>query len=160
MLLHDFWLQCFVNAQCSHCLNGRHPIGRRGWVCYSDLAECRFLKRFRPGNEARIPAPKHDFSYRKGKPAIGHREALSDFVCKMGDENDPTAVVDPHTAVRGMEGLRVVDSSIMPSITTSNLNAPTIMLAEKAADHILGKTLLAPSSAPYYVAPNWETMQR
>jgi choline dehydrogenase len=80
--------------------------------------------------------------------------------CKMGDENDPMAVVDPQTEVRGLEALRVVDSAIMPSITTGNLNAPTIMLAEKAADHILGKTMLPPSDAPYYVAPNWQTRQR
>jgi len=80
--------------------------------------------------------------------------------CKMGNVTDPMAVVDPQTRVIGVESLRVVDSSIMPSITNGNLNAPTIMLAEKAADHILGRTLLPPSSAPFYVAPNWQSAQR
>jgi choline dehydrogenase len=80
--------------------------------------------------------------------------------CKMGSAEDASAVVAPDTRVHGLDGLRVVDSSIMPSITTGNLNAPTIMLAEKAADHILGKDLAAPEDAPYYVAPNWRTAQR
>ena len=74
--------------------------------------------------------------------------------------DDPMAVVDPQTRVIGVEALRVVDSSIMPSITTGNLNAPTIMLAEKAADHILGKPLLAPARAAYYVAADWQSRQR
>ena len=80
--------------------------------------------------------------------------------CKMGGAQDPMAVVDPQTRVYGVEGLRVVDSSIMPSITTGNLNAPTIMLAEKAADHILGSKLLPPDDAPFHVAPDWQTRQR
>ena len=69
--------------------------------------------------------------------------------CKMGSPADPSAVVDPETRVIGVEALRVVDSSIMPSITNGNLNAPTIMLAEKAADMILGRDPLPASNAPY-----------
>jgi choline dehydrogenase len=80
--------------------------------------------------------------------------------CRMGSADDPQAVVDPQTRVIGMEGLRVVDSSIMPSITTGNLNAPTLMLAEKAADHIRGKGMLAAQEASFHVAPDWETSQR
>jgi choline dehydrogenase len=80
--------------------------------------------------------------------------------CKMGSATDRGAVVDPDTRVYGLERLRVVDSSIMPAVTTGNLNAPTIMLAEKAADHILGRGLLAPEDAPFYVAPNWQAAQR
>jgi choline dehydrogenase len=80
--------------------------------------------------------------------------------CKMGGKDDPLAVVDPHTRVIGCDALRVVDSSIMPSVTSGNLNAPTIMIGEKAADLILGRPPLAASNAPYYEAPNWETSQR
>jgi choline dehydrogenase len=80
--------------------------------------------------------------------------------CRMGSPEDPMSVVDPEARVIGLEGLRVIDSSIMPSITTGNLNAPTLMLAEKAADHVRGKSSLPPEDAPFYVAPDWEASQR
>jgi choline dehydrogenase len=70
--------------------------------------------------------------------------------CKMG--YDDMAVVDAEGRVHGMEGLRVVDASIMPQITTGNLNAPTIMLAEKIADRIRGREALPRVETPYFVA--------
>ena len=72
--------------------------------------------------------------------------------CRMGV--DELAVVDPATMrVHGLDGLRVVDASVMPSITNANLYAPTMMLAEKAADVVLGATPLEPSTARWYRAP-------
>jgi choline dehydrogenase len=79
---------------------------------------------------------------------------------KMGRPNDSMAVVDPEARVIGVESLRVVDSSIIPSITTGNLNAPTIMLAEKLADHILGRPPLPAAEAGYTAAANWRSAQR
>ncbi|MBU3005761.1 choline dehydrogenase [Paraglaciecola arctica] len=77
--------------------------------------------------------------------------------CKMG--TDELSVVDPHTKVHGIEGLRVVDSSIFPTIPNGNLNAPTIMLAERAADLIKGHTL-APETVKVTGDLHWQSQQR
>jgi len=78
--------------------------------------------------------------------------------CKMG--TDGMAVVGPDTRVHGIESLRVVDSSIFPTIPNGNLNAPTMMLAERAADIIKGKGMLAADNANVGIAENWQTEQR
>jgi choline dehydrogenase len=80
--------------------------------------------------------------------------------CRMGSPKDKMAVVDPECRVIGVENLRVVDSSIMPQVTNGNLNAPTIMIGEKASDHILGKQMLPPSNLEPWINPNWRTSQR
>ncbi|MQF17020.1 choline dehydrogenase [Vibrio parahaemolyticus] len=80
--------------------------------------------------------------------------------CKMGADDDPLAVLDEQCQVRGIQGLRVVDSSIFPTIPNGNLNAPTIMVAERAADMILGNTLEKSNNTPVWIAPNWQEMQR
>jgi len=70
---------------------------------------------------------------------------------KMGPASDPMAVVDPDTmAVHGLQGLRVVDASVMPYVTNGNIYAPVMMVAEKAADIILGRPPLVASPEPYY----------
>ena len=78
--------------------------------------------------------------------------------CKMGE--DDMAVVNSNTQVHGIEGLRVVDSSIFPTVPNGNLNAPTIMVAEKAADIILGKDPLQKSDVNVAITTNWQDTQR
>ena len=80
--------------------------------------------------------------------------------CKMGSIDDPMAVVDPVNRVIGAEGLRVADSSIFPRITNGNLNGPSIMVGEKASDHILEKPALMKSNKSPWKSENWQTQQR
>ena len=71
----------------------------------------------------------------------------------MGSEDDPMAVVNNKTEVFGVENLRIVDASIMPSVVSGNINGPAIMIAEKSADIILGNPPLPKSKAPVYKKP-------
>ena len=79
---------------------------------------------------------------------------------RMGAADDPGAVVDPEGRVIGVEGLRVADSSVFPRITNGNLNAPSIMVGEKIADHLLGRDPLARENLVPEVAANWQVAQR
>lgn len=79
---------------------------------------------------------------------------------KMGDANDRMAVVDPECRVIGVNNLRVADSSIFPQITYGNLNGPSIMVGEKASDHILGKQMLPKSNLQPWINPNWRISDR
>ena len=79
---------------------------------------------------------------------------------RMGAAHDPLAVVDPDCKVIGIDRLRLADSSIFPRITNGNLNAPSIMTGEKAADHILGRAPLARANDNPFRHPHWESQQR
>jgi choline dehydrogenase len=80
--------------------------------------------------------------------------------CRMGRADNPMSVVDPECRVIGVEGLRVADSSIFPRITNGNLNAPSILTGEKAADHILGRAPLPPSNQEPWINPRWQQSDR
>ena len=79
---------------------------------------------------------------------------------RMGRADDPNAVVDPECRVIGVEGLRVADSSVFPRITNGNLNGPSILVGEKASDHILGRTPLAPENSEPWINPRWRESDR
>ncbi len=96
-----------------------------------------------PGDDVQSDEEILDFIAREGESAY-HPSCT----CRMGTDAD--AVTDPQLRVHGVEGLRVVDASVMPSVTNGNIVAPVLMIAEKAADIILGNTPLAPSSAEFY----------
>lgn len=137
---------------------------------WADFRNCIRLTREIFAQEAFKPFVKHEI---QPGDALQSDEELNGFIkehvesayhpcgtCKMGAIDDPMTVVDPECRVIGVDGLRVADSSIFPRITNGNLNGPSIMTGEKAADHILGKTMLAPSNAEPWMHPNWVAQQR
>jgi choline dehydrogenase len=97
-----------------------------------------------PGPSVQDSAQILDWVAREGETA--YHPSCS---CRMG--SDPMAVVDPvGLRVHGVDGLRIVDASTMPRVTNGNIYAPTMMIAEKTADQILGNTPLAPSLSAFY----------
>ncbi len=137
---------------------------------WDEFRTCIRLTREIFGQNAFKPFVKHEI-----QPGIGVQTdaQLDDFIrahaesayhpcgtARMGRADDPLAVVDPECRVIGVDGLRVADSSIFPQMTNGNLNAPSIMVGEKAADHILGRAALAPSNAAPWINPNWRVAQR
>ncbi|WP_374370770.1 choline dehydrogenase [Tabrizicola sp.] len=137
---------------------------------WEDFRSCIRLTREIFGQEAFKPYLKSEL-----QPGLRYQSdiELDDFLrehvesayhpcgtARMGRASDPMAVVDPECRVIGVEGLRVADSSIFPQVTNGNLNGPSIMTGEKAADHILGRTPLPASNLEPWINPNWRTAQR
>ncbi len=96
-----------------------------------------------PGDHVQTDEQILDFIAREGESAY-HPSCT----CKMGYDDE--AVVDAELRVHGVENLRVVDASVMPAVTNGNIYAPVLMIAEKAADLILGNAPLPPSTLPFY----------
>ncbi len=137
---------------------------------WEDFRTCIRLTREIFGQAAFAEYSKHEIQ--PGED-VQSDEALDDFIrehaesayhpcgtARMGRADDPGAVVDSEARVIGVDGLRLADSSIFPRITNGNLNAPSIMVGEKAADHILGKAPLPKDNAAPWFHPDWETQQR
>lgn len=137
---------------------------------WEDFRTCLRLTREIFGQEAFAPYVKHEI---QPGADLTSDEALDGFIrehaesayhpcgtCRMGKADDPMSVVDPETRVIGVDALRVADSSIFPRITNGNLNGPSIMVGEKASDHILGKASLPAANDDPWFHPNWQAQQR
>ncbi|MGB0687906.1 MAG: choline dehydrogenase [Paracoccaceae bacterium] len=137
---------------------------------WSDFRTAIKLTREIFAQEAFQPYVKHEI---QPGPQVQTEEELNAFIkehvesayhpcgtCKMGRSDDPLAVVDPENRVIGVEALRVADSSVFPQITNGNLNGPSIMVGEKASDHILGREPLAKANAAPWIAEDWQQKQR
>jgi choline dehydrogenase len=137
---------------------------------WQDFRACIRLTREIFGQKAMRPFVKHEI---QPGEAVQTDDEIDGFIrdhaesayhpcgtAKMGRKSDPMAVVDAECRVIGVDGLRVADSSIFPRITNGNLNAPSIMVGEKAADHLLGRGMLSPSNLGPDMDPDWATRQR
>ncbi|WP_370202831.1 choline dehydrogenase [Salipiger bermudensis] len=137
---------------------------------WSDFRKCIRLTREIFAQDAFKPYYKHEI---QPGAEVQSDDELNDFIrqhvesayhpcgtARIGRRDDPMAVVDPETRVIGVEGLRLADSSIFPRITNGNLNAPSIMVGEKASDHILGRAPLPPKNDAPRINPTWESAQR
>ena len=137
---------------------------------WEDFRRCLRLTREVFQQDAFKPFVRHEI---QPGAEVTSDDALDDFIrehaesayhpcgtCRMGRADDPGAVVDPECRVIGVERLRVADSSIFPRIPNGNLNGPSIMVGEKASDHILGRAPLAPSNDQPWIHPDWQTAQR
>ncbi|MCC0044228.1 MAG: choline dehydrogenase [Brucellaceae bacterium] len=137
---------------------------------WSDFRHCIRLTREIFAQEAFAPYRGEELSPGADRTSD---DALDDYIrehvesayhpcgtCRMGRADDPMSVIDPECRVIGVEALRVADSSIFPRITNGNLNAPSIMVGEKAADLILGKTPLAPENLEPWINPRWRESDR
>jgi choline dehydrogenase len=137
---------------------------------WEDFRTCIRLTREIFGQEAFAPFVKHEIQPGADVQSDAQIDAFiaehaeSAYhpcgTCKMGAAGDPMAVVDPECRVIGVEGLRVADSSIFPQITNGNLNGPSILVGEKASDHILGRDLLPASNDRPWLHPDWQNSQR
>lgn len=137
---------------------------------WDEFRRCIRLTREVFGQEAMRPFVKSEIQPGAGLQSDAELDAfLKDHVesayhpcgtCRMGRADDPLAVVDPECRVIGVQGLRVADSSIFPQVTNGNLNGPSIMTGEKAADHILGRVPLPKSNLQPVVNGNWRSSQR
>ena len=117
---------------------------RAGLRLVREIGNQPALAEFNAGEVSPGPARRSDAEIDTHIRATGITVHHPLGTCKMGRPSDPAAVVDPELKVLGVDALRVVDASVMPDLVGGNINAPVIMIAEKAADLIRGRTPLAP----------------
>jgi len=151
-----------------------HPVIRFNYMSteedWQDFRTCIRLTREIFAQEAFKPFVKHEI-----QPGDGYEtdDQIDAFIrehaesayhpcgtARIGRADDPLAVVDPECRVIGVDGLRVADSSIFPRITNGNLNGPSILVGEKASDHVLGRAPLPAANDEPWISPRWRESQR